>query len=272
MSKNIILLTFTLCLMQTILPLGSDAKNFDATDLVIYYSFDSDSQSETDVLDESGNEYHGFLHGENLKLVEGKVNQCIELPGAAAEYIAVRDLLYTEAIPELSISVWIKTPQRGIIASWDRSEYFRFGAGDDQLGNTTFVAFDMCCQPLSDWHGEIEVTDDVWHHVVVTFSAEAKRIYVDGELDVEAVPLQQVIGPKEPRYGFLGVGSEAPEFGGNPGPTAWPYKGLIDEFIMFHRVISEEEVRQLANSIGNPFAVEPVDKLSITWGKIKNTK
>ena len=269
MNKNII---FTLCLILTVLPLSSHAKNFDATDLIIYYSFDADTHIESDVLDESGNGNDGFLHGDNLKIVEGKVNECVELPGEAAEYISVRNLQYVEGIPALSIAVWIKTAQRGIIASWDRSEYFRFSAGDDQLENMTFVAFDNCCQPLSDWHGEVVVTDDKWHHIVVTFNAEAKRIYVDGELDVEAVPVQQVIGPKEPRYGFLGVGSEAPEFNGLPGPVTYPYKGLIDEFLLFHRVLSEEEVVKLANSLGNPFAVELVDKLSITWGKIKNTK
>ncbi|MYF99355.1 LamG domain-containing protein [Candidatus Poribacteria bacterium] len=271
MTTKLMVSVFTLCFILIVLPLSSQAKNIDATDLVIYYSFDADSQTETDVLDESGNGNDGFLHGNNLKFVEGKVNQCIELPGVAAEYISVRNILYEAGIPELSIAVWIKTAQRGIIASWDRSEYFRFGAGDDQLGNTTLIAFDICC-PISDWHGDVEVTDNRWHHVVVTFNSEAKRIYVDGELDVEAVPQQQNIGPKEPRFGFIGVGSEAPEFNGVPGPTTWPYKGLIDEFIMFHRVISEEEVMQLANSAGNPFSVEPVGKLSITWGEIKNTR
>ena len=42
-----------------------------------------------------------------------------------------------------------------MIASWDRSEFFRFAVGDDVGGNigTTFVAFDHCC-PIHDWFGK----------------------------------------------------------------------------------------------------------------------
>ncbi len=259
-----------LCLMLTVLTLNSYARNFDPTDLVLYYSFNADTLVDGDILDESGNGNNGLLRG-NLKIVEGKVNECIEFPGGAANYIAVRNVHYVAGIPALSIAVWIKTSQRGLIASWDRSEFYRFAAGDDVLGNTTFVAFDMCCQPLSDWHGKVAVTDNRWHHVVVTFNAEAKRIYVDGKLDVEAVPEQQFIGPKAKRFGFIGIGSEAVEFDGNRGPT-WSFKGLMDEFLMFHRVLSEKEIERLIQGPGNPFAIEPGDKLSTTWGEIKSLK
>ena len=281
MNGPLLLKILSIGLILLVLTWAAGAADFDPTDLVIYYSFDADTLVEvekdalveTDVLDESGNGNDGFLHGNNLKIVEGKVNECLELPGAAAEYVAVRNLNYVEGIPELSMAAWIKTSQRGIIASWDRSEFFRFGAGDDQLGNTTFVAFDICC-PIRDWHGEVEVTDDQWHHVAVTFNAETKRIYVDGELDTEAPTLtnNKMIGPKAQRYGFIGVGSEADAFGGAPGPTTWPYKGLIDEFLLFHRVLSENEVTHLSKASGNPFAVEPANKLSTAWAEIKNAR
>lgn len=269
MKIFLIIKALMLCLLLTVLTLSSRARNFDATDLVLYYSFNADTLVEGDILDESGNGNNGLLRG-NLKIVGGKVNECIEFPGGAANYIAVRNVHYVEGIPALSISVWIKTSQRGMIASWDRSEFFRFAVADDQLGNNTFIAFDICC-PIRDWHGDVEVIDDEWHHVVVTFNAEAKRIYVDGKLDVEAVPEQQFIGPKAKRFGFIGIGSEAVEFDGNRGPT-WSFKGLMDEFLMFQRVLSEKEIKRLTQGPGNPFAVEPADKLSTTWGRIKSVK
>lgn len=261
----------TLTLILTVPALTAHAQGVSADELIIYYSFDEDTLKDGDVLDASGNENHGLLRGNNFNIVEGKVNECMEFPGGATNYIAVRNVNYVEGIPALSIAVWIKTAQRGLIASWDRSEFFRFAAGDDVLGNTTFVAFDMCCQPLSDWHGKVAVTDNQWHHVAVTFNAEAKRIYVDGKLDVEAVPEQQFIGPKAQRFGFIGTGSEATAFDGARNPH-WTFNGLMDEFLMFHRSLSAEEVGRLANAAGNPLAVEPVDKLSITWGQIKSAK
>lgn len=273
MKTVFILKLLTLTLILTVPVLTAHARGISANELIIYYSFDEDTLVEGDVLDESGNENHGLLHG-NLKIVEGKVNEGMEFPGGAANYISVRNHHYVDVFPELTLAIWVKTSQRGMIASWDRSEFFRFAAGDDVLGNTTFVAFDVCCPvPAGDWHGNIKVTDDKWHHVVATFDAEMKRIYVDGELDAEAPTdtNNKMIGKVITRYGFIGIGSEAADFNAGVGPS-WAFKGLMDEFLMCHRALSEEEVERLAKASGNPFAVEPDSKLSITWGKIKSVK
>ena len=260
-----------LILIYMVISINVYGRNFDATDLIVYYSFDADTRNGTDFLDESGNENHGFVQGNNIKNVEGHVNEAVEFPGLGGQYIAVRNIQYTEGIPELSISVWVKTAQKGLISSWDRSEFFRFGVGDDQLGNENLVAFDICC-PISDWHGNIEITDDEWHHIVVTFDGEKKRIFVDGKIDAEEPVHVEFIGPKAARFGFIGVGSEAPDFNGPRGPTNFPFKGLMDEYIMFHRALTEEEVEKLANSLGNPFLVEPRNKISTVWGNIKKSE
>ncbi len=271
MKASFILRLLTLMLFLTGPVLTVHARGISDKELVIYYSFDAASLKGEDILDGSGNGNDGFLNGNNLKIVnDGKVNECMEFPGGATEYIAVRNLNYTEGIPELSLAVWIKTAQRGMIASWDRSDYFRFAAGDAAIDHTDFVAFDICC-PIEDWHGKIKVSDDKWHHVAATFDGDMKRIYVDGKVDVEIATATNMIGPKAQRYGFIGIGSEAAEFNGNASPT-WTFKGLMDEFLMFHRALSGDEVESLYKSNGDPFAVEPADKLSITWAQIKHIK
>ncbi len=269
MKITLIFKLLTLTLILTVPMLTAHAQGVSTDELQIYYSFDEDTFTDGDVLDLSGNENHGLLRGASLETVEGKVADGLQFPGAASDYISVRNHHYADLFPEISMAVWIKTAVRGMIASWDRSEFFRFGAGDDVLGNLTFVGFDVCC-PIRDWHGNIEVTDDQWHHIVVTFNAEMKRIYVDGELDVEAPTdtNDKRIGKVITRYGFLGIGSEAATFNANVGPN-WAFNGIMDEFFLFHRAISAEEVQILAKGTTNPFAVEPTDKLSITWGKIK---
>ena len=258
---------FTIVLILSVVTFSAYAANMDATDLVIYYSFDEDTLVNGEVIDKSGNGYDGLIQGKNFNLAEGKVEQCLVFPGGAGNYIAVRNLQYVEAIPALSIAVWIKTSQRGVIASWDRSEFFRFAAADDQMGNTKFIAFDICC-PIRDWHGTVDVLDNQWHHIAVTFSGEAKRIYINGELDVEQLPHTQAIGPQAARFGFIGIGSEAAEFDGAKNPL-WSFKGLMDEFQMFHRVLTADEVKRLATTTANPFAVNPTGKVSTTWGFIK---
>ncbi len=263
-------------LLLTVPVFTVSAQGISKDELIIYYSFNADTLVEGDIMDESGNENHGLLKGANLKIVEdGKADECMEFPGVNSDYISVRNHHYANLFPELSLAVWVKTPQRGMIASWDRSEFFRFAVGDDIGGNasTTFVGFDVCC-PIKDWWGKIDVADDNWHHLAATFDAEMKRIYVDGVLDVE-VPTDtntKEIGKAVTRYGFIGVGSEATAFDANTGPAGWPFKGLMDEFLMFHRSLSADEVSRLANAPSEPFAVDPANKLSTTWAQIKNQK
>lgn len=269
--KTLLLSTLMVTLILTLTSFAVHAQ-INPDELMIYYSFDEDAMEHGEVLDLSGNENNGFMRGANLNFVDGKVNGALQFPGAASDYIAVQNLHYADLFPEITMAVWIKTAVRGMIASWDRSEFFRFSAGDDQLGNTTKIAFDVCC-PLGDWHGETEVTDDAWHHIVVTFNADTKRIYVDGELDGEQAThtTDKRIGKAVTRYGFIGIGSEATAFNGSVGPN-WAFNGLMDEFLLFHRAISEKEVATLVNARGNPLAIDPAGKLSTTWGQIKHNK
>lgn len=262
-------------LMLTGAALTSYAQSVSDNDLIIYYSFNEDTLAGDDVLDVSGNGNDGFLHGDDLQIVAGKVGGAMELPGDSAQYISVREHMYAEPFPALTLAVWSKTGVRGMIASWDRSEFFRFAVGDDVGGNngTTFVAFDHCC-PIHDWYSKTDVADDQWHHLVAVFDGQEKRIYVDGKLDESIESPTEVIGAGAARFGFIGIGSEAAAFDGNVGPT-WAFNGLLDEFLMFHRALTEDEIAHLATGPEDPFvdtttSVEPTDKLSTTWGSLKS--
>ncbi len=248
---------------------ASDAQGVSQDELIIYYSFNEDTLDGDDVLDVSGNGNDGFLHGANLEIVDGKVKECMEFPGSSAEYISVRNHMYEDPIEEITLIAWVKTDVRGMIASWDRSEFFRFAVGDDVGGNngTTFVAFDHCC-PIHDWFGEADVADDDWHHLVARFDGDEKRIYVDGKLDAKVAATTKVIGAGAARFGFIGIGSEAAAFNAGVGPN-WAFNGLMDEFMLFHRALTEKEIERLAEGRENPFAIEPTDKLTTTWGDIK---
>ncbi len=270
MKADFIFKFLVLGLMLTGVVVASHAQGISDDELIIYYSFNKDTLKKDDVLDQSGNGNDGFLHGNDLKIVDGKVEECMEFPGNATQYISVREHMYKDPIEEITLAAWVKTGVRGMIASWDRSEFFRFAVGDDVGANagTTFVAFDNCC-PIHDWFGKTDVADDKWHHLVATFDGKEKRIYVDGDLDEKVAAPTKVIGAGAARFGFIGIGSEAAAFDAAVGPT-WAFNGLIDEFLLFHRALSEKEVESLAKGQSNPFAVEPADKLTTTWGDIKS--
>ena len=273
MKANLMFGLSVLSLMMLGPVLAVSAQGVSEDDLAIYYSFNRDTLQTEDILDVSGNGNDGFLHGSNLNIVDGIVGEGMEFPGDAAEYISVRQLQYVEPFPALTVAAWVKTSVRGMVSSWDRSEFFRFAVGDDVGGNngTTFVAFDHCC-PIHDWFGATDVADDEWHHIVAVFDGEEKRIYVDGELDASIASTTEMIGAGAARYGFIGIGSEAADFNANVGPN-WAFNGLMDEYLMFHRALSDAEIEHLATGPMDPFAdptaVDPNGKLSTTWAVLK---
>ena len=271
MKADFIFKFLVLSLMLTGAVVASYAQSVKEDDLILYYSFNEDTLKGDDVIDASGNGNDGLIKGNNLKPVKGKVGGGMEFPGASSDYISVREHHYVDPIEQISLVAWVKADQRGMIASWDRSEFFRFAVGDDVGANngTTFVAFDTCCPCCHDWFGDTDVADDKWHHLVATFDGKEKRIYVDGKLDKKIGAPAKVIGAGQSRYGFIGIGSEAGAFNAGVGPT-WAYSGILDEFMLFHRSLSEKEVKHLASGPGNPFAVDPNGKLSTTWGDIKD--
>ncbi len=241
--------------------------------LIMYYSYNKDTIKGDDVIDVSGNKNDGLIKGGNIDSVAGKVGEALEFPGVATDYISVRNHMYEDPIEEFTIVAWVKAPGRGMIASWDRSEFFRFGVGDDVGGNNgqTFTAFDTCCPCCHDWFGQTDIGDDKWHHVVAWFDGKEKRIYVDGKLDEKVAAPAKVIGAGLARFGFIGIGSEAGAFDAATGPT-WAYNGIMDEFMIYHRPITEKEIEYLANGPADPFDVDPKDKVSTTWGYMKDIR
>ena len=119
MKANFICKFLVLSLMLTGAVVASHAQGISDDELIIYYSFNKDTLKKDDVLDGSGNGNDGFLHGNDLNIVKGKVGECMEFPGSAAQYISVREHMYKDPIEEITLAAWVKTDVRGMIASWE---------------------------------------------------------------------------------------------------------------------------------------------------------
>ena len=50
------------------------------------------------------------------------------------------------------------------------------------------------------------------------------------------------------------------------------FEGALDEVAVFNRALNQTEIKEVMEGIGQILAVKAKDKLSITWGKIKNFK
>ena len=91
---------------------------------------------------------------------------------------------------------------------------------------------------------------------------------MDGKLDAETAVPHKVMGKAITRYGFIGIGSEAGAFDGPTGPN-WAFKGLMDEFLLYHRALNDKEAKYLSTGPVNPFGVDPQIKLATNWGHLK---
>ncbi|MFW5857092.1 MAG: LamG-like jellyroll fold domain-containing protein, partial [Planctomycetota bacterium] len=203
----------------------------------------------------------------------GKVDAAGSFDGTD-DFVAIQNLHYTTAgeIGNLSVSCWIKTDKTNTsIVDFDRSDYYSLGV-DFHSGDPNRISWDTAgpTTGVHDMASVTTVTDNQWHHVVVTFekATGTKRIYIDGALDNEVVGAHNAneglgIGVED-RYGYLGDGSEAEFFTFLVAERNQRYyKGLLDDVGIWTRVLTAQEVKDLY-STGGVAAVWSMDDASWT--------
>lgn len=221
--------------------------------LVAYYSFDGDAE------DSSGNENHGeIIGGSNWD--KGEFGDAIHLDVGAHVEMMVTESLHGDLFKTdpFTLSVWINPTFEG--GEWQQIwRSLPTAAGH----NTLFV---NTVQGLLSWRGQVagwtvlcqtdagQIKKDEWSHAVVQSDGKNYRIYINGELAKET-DFQETIGANE-TYRLGGEGGEG-------------YGGAIDDAAVFSRHLSENEIAALGDGLDAFLSVEPNDKLTTRWGKIK---
>jgi hypothetical protein len=223
--------------------------------LVSYWSFDEITGGTVEDL-VGGND--GTLVG-NVVATDGRFGKGLEFDGASR--VEVPDPAAFDFNTDFTWSAWINTQEDGTIIAETQGE-------DDQGPKTFFVRdgvlfvdIGWCCG-----HGGVTiVADGAWHHVVFTAEIgdgdDVVKYYVDGELDTEGA-LDVNAFPEAEFPLWIGFDGRA-----DPGEFP-PFIGIIDEVSVYSRALSASEIRQnfAADSIA---AVDPAEKLSVTWGTMK---
>ena len=110
----------------------------------------------------------------------------------------------------------------------------------------------------ADTLGTIEL--DVWIHSTVTWDGATMMIYKNAELvgtlgkPGSSVAADSTVG--------MAIGNQP------DGAENRPFDGIIDDVAIWNRPLSQEEIAEMMNN-SIPYSVEPVAKLSTTWGMIK---
>ncbi len=176
----------------------------------------------------------------------------LNLPGnnlqLNGERLAIDKLHYNEkgCINAITVEAWINTKQdgEGIIASFDRSEYWRLAINGNK--SDRHVMWCTRGESIDDMTGTLHLEDNKWYHIAATYdvSSGEKRIYVNGQLDsAKSAHNGVALGSGALRYGFIGVGSEADKVNGNYNQGT-EYKGLIADVRIWDIAQPQEVIEQ----------------------------
>ena len=214
--------------------------------LLMYWTFDQadvDGDTAKDVV--GGND--GTIFGDP-EVVEGKFNQALELAGNN-DYLEV-DLPNASLAEGATLEFWFKQDAPlgwAIITKVSESIEISIGGGTLEIWSSA-----------GRFNPEGSYSDGEWHHMAVTVAETEVISYVDSEKKGELLS-NLILG-----------GVPAVTVGRDPGFTGW-FIGIIDEFRIYERPLSAEEVQ--LNMEAKKVAVEAsADKLAETWGKIKDSR
>ena len=230
------------------------AYAIDDPSLVALWTFDEGSGKT--LKDVTGNGHDGKFVGDP-KWVDGKYDGALEFDGSS-NYVEVADSDKLDITETLTWATWFKpsltiTPANGSayrLMSKNNAYFFLFNY--NQIGNLGFL---IKSGGANQWvHSKTnEWKEGEWYHAVGTYDGKVLKIYINGELEgeqdhkgsIDASPLNMWIGADDlPHY----------------------FPGAIDETHVYNRTLDEDEVKNLMNSAAT---VEPLMKLTTTWGAIK---
>lgn len=235
------MLVIVACLLQ--IGMAQDDGRDGDPDLMIWWKLDETSGNKA--ADSSGHRTHGYLRGDPTWVL-GVKDGALELDGDG-DYVAISGVYYGRVNnADVTACAWIRTTKEDdqVIFSFDRNEYWRLEIGGPAAEAGTIGWDIMTDVGQIDLAGRTRVDDGQWHHVAGVFDRGQITIYVDGRADA-TMRAGTVFGTGNPRFGFVGVGSEAEEFDGDKAPEDY-FDGEIDDVRLYIRALSIEEIQELA--------------------------
>jgi hypothetical protein len=191
--------------------------------LVVYFPFNGDA------LDASGNENNGDLN--NVDYALGKIGEGLSFGGSG--HLTVEDAASLSLGEDYSVAMWINPASIS-----GQQPIFERGTGESSRILIWLEDDEVSMGTNSYWSSsaaDLEIGN--WYHVVAVHSGEGdiERIYVDG------VKISEKIGEEKDAYNsgtfFLGVDAVYRK--------KYYYKGMLDEFRIYNRALTEKEVKEL---------------------------
>jgi len=213
-------------------------KTFAGLDdgLIAYYPFNGNTK------DESKNGNHAISYGGSFETDRfGNLNKAFHFDGSN-DFINAGNSINFNFGNSLSFSVWIypEDENEGLILNkWVNGEEDKTVLFSSNR-KIRFYVYD--CFNEERLYSETKLSLKQWYHVVTVFNSSEAQIYINGVLD----------GTLETKTNVIGNSTGNLYFGHNPNRCLTEescsfFKGKIDDFRIYNRVISESEIQQLFN-------------------------
>ena len=223
-----------------------------------------DENSGTVAIDSSGNKNDGTIHG--AKRVNGKFGKALEFDGTDnwVEVPHSNSVAFEKGV-SFTITVNFKgTKVGGALVGKnyeDTSEakpwYLLWNGGAD---NKVSLYLRTNASQNSRVNSTSDLGDDEWHFVVGRADAQSKKVsvWIDGKMEAEGpMVTDDGYGTSD---GVLHIGVHFNRYTG----------GIIDDVGLFNVALSEEQMNTIMkHGLEEAAAVEPINKLTITWAHLK---
>jgi RNA polymerase sigma factor (sigma-70 family) len=212
--------------------------------LVLHFTFDR-QEAGGQVTDTSGKGSHGQASGARWTAA-GKQGGAYEFAAEGDQIQVPNSALLNPQ--RLTLAAWIKT------STWDGT-WRRIFDKLDRVGYALSIAGD---RKDSSWRGRVcletfngfclsqnVVADGQWHHIVAAYDTAGQWLYVDGQRQPDD-GFFQAKGPLPANDSNLFIGCNRTSPSGTGAGAS--FQGLIDEPMVFNRILSPEEVTFLYES------------------------
>ncbi|MDY0402585.1 PKD domain-containing protein [Sulfurovum sp.] len=199
--------------------------------LVAYYKFDGNTQ------DSSLNGNHASGHG--ISYVDGLTGKAAQFDGNY-DYVSLNESTKT---PYLGVSAWFNTTSTKsgkdnimmLIRLRNYGYVINLNAGGPYGKVAGWVSINNTSSSYS-FTSPGSYNDGEWHHVVMNYSSEGFELYMDG-----------VLLSKQSHHtnGAIYGGGGGYSIGRDGSHSSDYYEGLVDEFRIYNRALTENEIREL---------------------------
>lgn len=210
-----------------------------------------DEGSGKEILDSSGNDNNATG---TFKWGEGKIDGGIEVSSGSVD-VPTSDSV-NSIVDEVTLAGWFRVDADSDTGIRRQNAYLL----EDQSATETTPnawAFGVWTPGVLVLWGKTEVKQKEWIHIAGTYDGKTMKLYLNGKLDAETPHTGSIQVPGDLLQ--LKYGSET-------------YIGGMDEIVILNRAIDENEVKLLTKGWAESISVLGQDKMSLTWGKIKQIK